>query len=404
MDDPSRVRMSGPLGPYAPGFAAELSRLGYTPLSVCGQLRLMAHASRWLASEGLDSAGLTPAVVEGFLVARRAAGYTSHRSARALMPLLGYLRGLGVAPTPPAQASPGTPVEQLLDRYRGYLTVERGLTPQTARGYVDAVRGFLAGRVTPDGLDLASLTAGDVTAFVVAACPSRARGSARLMVTALRSLLDFLHIDGVLAVGLAAAVPSVACWRLAGLPQPLEPAQLECLLASCDRKTPVGRRDFAVLTLLSRLGLRAGEVAGLGLDDFDWRAGQIVVTGKGPRTERLPLPADVGEAVADWLRHARPPTALDRRVFVRLKAPHRGLTSGGVTQIVVAAGRRAGLGELGAHRLRHTAATRMLAAGAPLAEIGQVLRHRRGSTTAIYAKVDRQALRSLARPWPGGAA
>jgi site-specific recombinase XerD len=153
-----------------------------------------------------------------------------------------------------------------------------------------------------------------------------------------------------------------------------------------------------------RLGLRAGEVRSLRLDDIDWRAGQLVVRGKGNRAERLPLPADVGEAVAAYLRRGRPATAEGRTVFVRVRAPHRPLSSGGVTNAVIAAAERAGLGRVAAHRLRHTAATQMLRAGAPLPEVGQVLRHRLLITTASYAKVDRARLRLLARPWPGGAA
>jgi integrase len=191
--------------------------------------------------------------------------------------------------------------------------------------------------------------------------------------------------------------------RRAGLPRFLEPAQVQALLGSCDRSGVAGRRDFAMMTTMVRLGLRAGEVAVLGLGDIDWRRGEITVAGKGPRSERLPLPTDVGAAIADYLRHARPEGALDRCVFVRVKAPHRGLTPGGVTNAVIAAGRRVGLGPITAHRLRHTAATGMLRAGAPLAEVGQVLRHRRARTTEAYAKVDRDRLRTLARPWPGGA-
>jgi site-specific recombinase XerD len=200
---------------------------------------------------------------------------------------------------------------------------------------------------------------------------------------------------------LAGAVPSSASWRLAGLPRALEPWQVQRLLGSCDRRTAAGRRDFAIMTVLARLGLRAGEVAGLELDDLDWRAGEIVVRGKGRRSERLPLPADVGEAIAAYLRQGRPASAQGRAVFVRVKAPHRALTTGGITQVVVSAGRRAGLGQIHAHRLRHSAATAMLRAGSSLEEIGQVLRHRAPLTTAIYAKVDRDALRQIARPWPG---
>lgn len=398
-----KVRISGPLAPFAAGFSGELARLGYTVLSARLQLQLMAHVSRWLASERLDAAALTPAAIDRFLAARRAAGYANHRTTRSLAPLLGYLRAAGATPPPPAVAS--TPAEALLKRYRCYLLAERGLSAGTVRGYVQVVRPFLAGRAGAEGVDLERLTASDVSAYVVAACrePRGRGGSAKLMVTGLRSLLGFLHLDGILAESLTAAVPTVAGWRLAGLPRALEPGQVQLLLASCDRGTVPGRRDFAILTLLARLGLRRGEVAGLQLGQIEWRAGALVIDGKGSRRERLPLPADVGEAVAAYLRRGRPSRAEGRSVFVRVKAPHRPLTPGGVTNVVIAAARRAGLGDVTAHRLRHSVATELLQAGAPLEEIGQLLRHRRPLTTAIYAKVDRESLRSLARPWPGGA-
>jgi len=402
MDDAQRVRVVGPLEPYAAGFAAELTRLGYTLFSARLQLGLARHLSRWLAGEGLDASMLTPAVVAQFLVVRRAAGYTAYRSPKGLSPLLGYLRGLGVAPLP-VPAVPAGPVEVLLERYRSYLVGERGLGAATARGYVDLVRSFVVGRVTADGVDVAGLSAADVMGFVLAVSSERTPKTAQRTVSALRSLLRFCHVQGLLAAPLAAAVPSVAN-RGVCLPRFLEPAQVESLLGACDRSEVAGRRDFAMMTTMVRLGLRAGEVAALSLGDIDWRRGEITVVGKGPRSERLPLPADVGAAIVDYLRHARPGSATDRCVFVRVKAPHCGLSTGGVTNAVIAAGGRAGLGSLTAHRLRHTAATGMLRAGAPLAQVGQVLRHRRALTTAAYAKVDRDALRELARPWPGGAA
>ncbi len=402
MIDPSRVRMTGPLTSFKTGFAAELQRQGYTPNSARQLLGLAAHLSRWLAGEGLGPGDLSPAVVERFFAASPAAGHSNHRTSKALGPLLAYLRGLGAAPPEPTPAPEG-PVEELLWRYRRYLTVERGLGGPTARGYVDAVRPFLAGRVSPEGLDLERLSAADITAFVVARCPHQARGTAKLTVTSLRSLLGFLHLEGVIRRPLAQAVPSVAGWRLAGLPKRLEADQVQSLLASCDCDTANGRRDFAILTALARLGLRAGEVATLRLDDVDWRAGEIVVRGKGKRSERLPLPTDVGEAMISYLHRGRPASAEGRTVFVRIKAPHRALSAGGVTMVVAAAARRAGLGTLHAHSLRHTAASETLRAGASLAEVGQLLRHRRAATTAIYAKVDRDSLRAIARPWPGAA-
>jgi len=404
MVSPARVGVSGPLEPFADGFAVELLGLGYTPRGAGFQLQLVAHLSRWLAAEGLDAADLRPAVVERFVAARRGAGYAYHRSPRALVLLLGYLRSLGVAPPLAAVVASG-PVEELLVRYRRWLEVERGLVPGTVAGYVEIVRPFLAAQARVDGgLDLGSLTAADVSGFVLCECRRRSRGTATRLVTALRSLLGFLHVDGVLERSLTGAVPSIANWRLAGLPRALEPREVRGLLESCDRRTRGGRRDFAILMLLARLGLRACEVARLGLEDIDWRAGEIVVAGKGDRRERLPLPADVGEAVAGWLRRGRPVTAQGRSVFVRVRAPHRALTARGVGAVVSAAGLRVGLAPLGAHRLRHSAATEMLRAGAPLEEIGQVLRHRRLETTAIYAKVDRDSLRPLARAWPTGGA
>lgn len=399
------VRFSGQLESYAEGFAAELARQGYKPATgIKPQLFLVSHLSRWLTERGLEAWVLVSSeVVEEFFAVRRAAGYANHRTVKALAPLLAYLRALGlVGPAPVAELSPA---QVLLERYRGYLTSERGLTAATARGYVDAVRRFVTAREVDGELVLAGLTAGQVTAFVVGTCPGQSRGSAKMTVTALRSLLGFLHVDGILEGPLVAAVPAAASWRLAGLPKGLAPGEVSRLLAACDRRTRTGRRDFAVLMLLARLGLRAGEVAGLGLDDIDWRAGELLVRGKGDRHERLPMPDDVGQALVGYLQRGRPATAQGRGVFVRVHAPHGPMTTGAVSHVVLAAGSRAGLdGPVRAHRLRHTAATQLLAAGAPLVEIGQLLRHRSQLTTAIYAKVDTEALRTLARPWPGGVA
>lgn len=400
MLDPSRVQVRGPLEGFAAGFAVELQAVGYQRVPVVFQLQLMAHASRWLEEEGLLAGALTSEVVERFLAARRAAGYANHVTARAMSPLVAYLRGLGVAP-PPSSRAPVGAVEELLVEYREYLAVERGLTADTIEGYVLAVRSFLEGRDSgANELELSGLTAADVIGFVVARCPTQSRGAAKMTVTALRSLLGFLHLRGMVGESLVGAVPSTASWRLSGLPRALEPEQVDALLGSCERESSSGQRDFAILTMLSRLGVRAGEVAALTLENVDWHAGELVIVGKGRRSERLPLPVDVGEAIVAYLQAGRPVTAQDRCLFVRVRAPHHGLTTGGVTQVVVSAARRAGLGQIHAHRLRHSAATRMLRAGAGLEEIGQVLRHRAVLTTAIYAKVDRDALRQLARSWP----
>jgi integrase/recombinase XerD len=404
MVDASRVRVTGPLEPYLSGFVLELVDRGYTPVSAAHQLRLVAHLSRWLASQRLGPDDLSTARVEEFFTARRAAGYTNYVTPRALATWLEYLRGLGIVP--PAAEPSLSEVEELLERYRAYLRSERGLAAVTARSYVDMVRPFLSAHMDAAGeFGLNRLAAKDVLAFVLAECPYRRPGSAKLLVTALRSLLGYLHVEGLITRPLAPVVPSVAGWRLAGLPRALEAEQVRALLASCDLEKPAGVRDFAILKMLVRLGMRRGEVAVLALDDIDWRSGEIVVRGKGACCERLPLPGDVGESLVTYLHRVRPASAEGRAVFVRVKAPHRALTPAGVSQVVISAGNRAGLDHVRAHRLRHTAATELLRAGAPLVEIGQLLRHRSEQTTAIYAKVDRDRLRTLARPWPsmGGA-
>jgi len=393
-----RSLVRGPLEPHVTGFAEELLRQGYSRSSASQHVCFIAHLDRWMSVQGVGLGELGGSVIERYLAERRTAGYVEYRSVKALQPLLDYLAPLGVLPVP-LEVRPDA-VEGLLGRYGDDLLGERGLTAGTVRGYVDCVRPFVVTRARGEVLDLAGVTAADVTGFVLATCPGRGVGSAKLIVCALRSLLHWLHLTGRLPVPLASAVPSVAGWRLSGLPRGLEPAQLRRLLAACDRRTPTGRRDYAIMLLLARLGLRAGEVAGLGLDDIDWRRGEIAVRGEGNRAERLPLPADVGAAITAYLRRGRPTTAEGRSVFVRVHAPHRALTTGGVAMVVFDAAHRAGLGKLHAHRLRHTAATAMLRAGSPLTEVGQVLRHRSSLTTAIYAKVDRDALAVLARPWP----
>jgi site-specific recombinase XerD len=247
---------------------------------------------------------------------------------------------------------------------------------------------------------LHDLGAADVSRFMTRQCRRLSPRGLERLATSLRSFFGFAVREGLITVPLGNAVPSAARWSGAGLPRGLAPAQVKALLASCDRATATGRRNYAILVLLVRLGLRAAEVAALRLDDIDWRAGEMVIRGKGHTEERLPLPSDVGKAIAAYLRHGRPQRP-EREVFLRACAPLRGLAPEGVSEVVRAASERAGLGSFGAHRLRHTAGTQMLRGGASLIEVAQVLRHRRVVTTAIYAKVDYRALRSLALPWPG---
>ncbi|WP_327341319.1 tyrosine-type recombinase/integrase [Streptomyces europaeiscabiei] len=402
MRNPALVQVLGPLALFAEGFRERLEMLGYTPQPRVVHLRVMAHLSSWLEERGLDGSALSASVTDGFIHDRRVAGHRDARSGRSLRPLLEYLREIGAAPQPVPQQAVG-PVEEVLADYAAYLIHERGLGVLTVQRSTDLVRPFLA---APHGdrLNLEVLTAADVTAFVLAGIESVSPATVQRTGAALRSLLRFLYLRGMIGFSLVGAVPTAANWKLAGLPKYLTHEQLAALLTSCDPDTAVGRRDLAILTLLARLGLRAGEVAALRLEDIDWRRGEITVRGKGNRHERLPLPADVGEAVVAYLGQFRPAAAAGREVFVGARAPHRALTRGAVTQLVARASRRSGLGTIYAHRLRHTAATSMLHAGASLEEIGQVLRHRHALTTAGYAKVDHEGLRALARPWPGEAA
>jgi site-specific recombinase XerD len=401
MSHPSRVRITGPLVSFRDGFAAELSKQGYRPNAVANQLQLFGHLSRWLASRRLDATMLSDPVLGEFLDARRAKGYRLWLSTKALVPLISYLGSIGIeVASAPAALSLS---EELLSRYHRYLLDVRGLVATSARGYVDMVRPFVEARVVDSELDWKTLQPKHVIDFVRAARDGRPIGSAKLTVTALRSLLTYLHVEGFIALPLEMVVPSVAGWRLAGLPRALKAGDVRRLLAACDRRTRSGRRDFAMLMLLARLGLRAGEVARLDLADIDWRAGELVVRGKAQRIDRLPLPADVGDALAAYLERGPPDTAQCRTVFLRIRAPHRALSSTGVTDAVTAAASRAGLDHVRAHRLRHTLASQMVCSGVALPAVSQVLRHRRLMTTAIYAKVDREGLRLLARAWPGSA-
>ena len=391
--------VSGPLAPYAAGFESWLASRAYSASASADRLYQFDQLSRWLGREGLGTGGLTSEHARRFAAGRRAAGLKSWSSPHSVALPLEYLRQLGVAP-PTAPVRPQGPVEELLADYCRYLSAERGLSDHTVfDAYGPAARLFLSGLETPDGLGLDRLSAAEVSSFLARECPGRSVSGARDLVCALRSLLRYLHLAGMTAAPLVWAVPSVADLRDRTLPRGLDPAAVRRLLASCDRRTLTGLRDFAILLLLSRLGLRAGEVAAITLEDIDWRGGLLLVHGKGSREDALPLPVDVGEAIVAYLR--RRPRCQCRALFLRVTAPRQELDRCTVAWVVRAACDRAGLPRAGAHRLRHTAASQMLQAGATLTEIGQVLRHREPKTTAIYAKIDHRSLGTLARPWPG---
>lgn len=382
----ARVRMSGPLTRYVEGFAAELTAHGYTDLSLANQLRLMSDLSRWLETVRTPVDKIDHEVVARFLAKRRRT-HTHFTTERAVSPLLRYLQAASVVSV---VAPDRRPPDELLREYERYLVEERDVLPARLALCLAVAGEFLARK------RVATLKAKDVTRFVDA-CAGRPGLAGTL--SALRSVLRFLFVTSKTRLNLIHAVPSVARWRLASLPKFLELSELDAVFATCDRRTLVGCRNYAVLVLLGRLGLRAGEVAALQLDDVDWTTGEIMIRGKGRALGRLPLPADIGEAMVTYLRRATR-SRTTRAVFVRCRAPYDAVKPGAIIAIAKTALRAAGIASGGAHRLRHTAATQMLRRGASMTEIAQVLRHRHVDTTAIYAKVDRHSLRTIARTWP----
>ncbi len=396
----SRVLMTGPLAPFADAYRAELHRRGYTVRSTVSELRQVARLSCWLAARGLTAAELSGTRVDEFMLWQRAEGrYRSHWSRPGLRCLLEVLCGLGVlAAEEPAAAS--SPTDELLACFERYLLAERGLAAGTVVLYRAAARRFVDGLAPDRGL--AGLAAGEVTASVLRESEVVSVSAAQNFVKGLRSFLRFCFVEGLVDTDFSQAALMMRGRRSSTLPRGISRADARALLGSCDRGHALGRRDYAIVSLLLQLGLRRGEVAGLALDDIDWRAGELVVRGKGARQDRLPLPADVGQAIAAYLRRGRPRSS-QREVFLRAKAPYDPIASGTVASTVRRACRRAGIVEVGSHRLRHTAACEMVQANVPLYRIGQVLRHQSLQTTAVYARVDVERLRLLAAPWPGGA-
>ena len=392
-----------PLGAHLDSFEGWLADFGYTNSTVRTYLWCLAHFSRWIARRGIAVGDLDEGIVEAFVDERRRAGllHGSHRAA--VCRVMEHLREQGIVRASISeQLSEPSPAARLVSQYEDYLRSERGLAAVTVADYGPCVRRFVEERFGERPLHLEELGPRDVSSFIVRYAHSMSRSRTKLMVAALRSFLRYLFQSGQLEANLAEAVPSVADWGLSTVPRYLVAEEIDRLLDACDQSTSTGRRDYAILVLLARLGLRAGEVVSLELDDIDWRVGEIVVRGKGLLHDRLPLLPAVGEALATYLRWDRPPVTT-RRVFVRRKAPLRGFArSASVSTIVRRALVRAGLNPpvKGAHLLRHSLATGMLRSGASLAEIGQILRHRSANATEIYAKVDLAGLSSLAQPWP----
>ena len=397
-----RLRV-GPLAADIDGFATRLKSEGYARKSAKSKLWLVGHLSRWLEQQGLEIEALDEPGIDAFLLTR-GPGSVRQGDAKTVRQLLAHLRASGRLPPVPSPAD-SSPIAQVVRRYERFLVGERGLSRATVEHYLPVIHTFLAERFATRTVALETLTVQDVNQFIVRKSRRLSHSSAKLLVTALRSFLRHLYQRAEIPVDLASALLPVVSWRLSGVPKSLASEQVEAIIDSCDLSTAAGRRDRAALLLLARLGLRGGEVAAMTLDDLDWDAGVVFVSGKSQRREPLPLPREVGEALATYLRDGRPRCST-RRVFVRVRAPHRGFAGpAAVGDLVRRALARVGIDppRKGSHLLRHSLATAMLRHGASLEEIGQILRHRHPETTQIYAKVDLEALRALAPTWPGGA-
>jgi site-specific recombinase XerD len=395
-----RLRV-GPLSGYLDAFAQTLSEHGYAIDTGQRQLRTVSHLSQWMGRRGLQAHDLSEPILKRFLADRRRQRRMRHTDPRALGWFLEHLRQTGVVEQTLPRCADGMrgPLERDFERY---LLQERGLAAATIGNYLGVSRTFLTTHFSKEMVDPQQLRPSDVIRFVHRIARSQPPPSAKFTITGLRAFLRFLYVQGRTATDLTPSVPTIPHWKVTAIPRSLKDHEVESLLRGCDRTTRVGKRDYAALCLLARLGLRAGEVAAMTLDDIDWRAGELTVRGKGGTRERLPLLAEVGQALAAYLREARPPCAT-RHLFVTARAPfHEFAGPTTVCRIVEQALKRAGLNppQRGAHLLRHSLATTLLQRGASLQEIGDVLRHRHPATTQIYAKVDVAALQALAQPWP----
>jgi site-specific recombinase XerD len=394
---------AGALREQIGAIATALADRGYAPSTMREQVRLVAHLGQWLDRRHVSAADLDEACVARFLAHRRRCRRKPRSNDATLRLVVEMLRDRGAIERPAAvDASDVGPIAEVEREFARHLVDERSLSASTVANYLPSVRRLLSRRFGTGSVKLTELRPDDITRFIVFEARTVSPGRMKVVVPGLRAFLRWLHLRGETDTDLTGCVPKVADWRLATLPKSIPTEQVERLLHCCDRTTAIGRRDYAILLLLARLGLRAGEVVAMELNDFDWEAGEVLVRGKGGRHERLPLLRDVGTALVAYLRHGRP-SCSTRRVFVRAKAPWRGFTSSvAICDIVRRGLKRAGLEppRKGAHLLRHALACTMLRRGASIPEIGEVLRHRSLDTTALYAKDDVVALRALAPAWP----
>ena len=396
---PGTRRKAESLTPFVPGYRAKLLALGYAPETARGLLKVLGQLGRWMTDNEIAVSQLNWETIERFLAYRSADSFRQTPHRRGLRLLLEFLVDEHIVAA--AEPAPLSELDSLLGDYWQWLVDERGLAETTVLRYHNCARRFLGLRTAAGVADVGSMTGVEVSAFLLAEAQRCSVGAAKGRVAELRALLRYLYLRGLTVTLLSGSIPPVAGWHDTGIPPALSRGDVEALLGSCDQTTVGGLRDYAMLMLLVRLGLRAIEVSRLELSDIDWRCGEIRIRGKTRRVERMPLPVDVGTAVSAYLIDGRPRLRQHRQVFLTLRAPIRAVRADLLGDVVGRACVRAGLPAVGAHRLRHAVATALLSEGVPLVDISQVLRHRDLATTAIYAKVDLASLRKVARPWPG---
>ena len=394
------------LGTHVNTFMLAAADLGYSPSTMRTQLQILKKLIRWVQENDIVISNIDESITDRFLSESGRKGAVQRGDHKTLHRFLDHLQREGAIPHPKPTAN-DSPLAHLQSRYEYYLLRERGLSAGTGPRYWPYIQRFLLDKFGNKTIRFCELCSQDINHFILRNAHQGTAKTAQLMVSALRSFFRFLFRYGETKFDLSTAVPTVAAWRLSEVPKYIKPEEVESLLESCDRSSSVGRRNYAILLLIARLGLRAGEIVSLELDDINWRASELTIRGKGQFCDRLPLPQSVGEALAIYLKNDRPKCST-RRVFVRMRAPYRGFRdSTTVSTIVRRTVERSGLitPNKGAHLLRHSLATGMLREGASMTEIGELLRHRSPNSTEIYAKVDIEGLRSIARIWPekGGA-
>lgn len=394
---------AGPLSEYISGFHSKLLAQGYSPASLKTKFHVVFNFNKWLVTRDIKPCKISENVIKKFFKERPRSGHIRRGDSATLNTLLKYLRDSGIA-SKKIDRIVHDDIQKIMHNYAEYLEKERGLAPTTLDNYLPIIFSFLKERFGKNPLLLNEIILLDVTRFVLGYSRLWKPKRSQLMTSALRSFFRYLRFHGDITLDLAEAVPTVASWRLPELPKSLAREDIDRLLQSCDQNTAVGQRDYTVLLILSRLGLRSCEIVNMTLDDIDWENGVMTIHGKGVQHNQMPIPYDLGEALSRYICKSRPPCAT-RRLFIRARAPLQGFSgSAAVDDIVRRALKRSGVKSLrqGAYLLRHSLACSMLQQGNSLMEIGEILRHSSINTTEIYAKVNINALAAIAQPWLGG--